>query len=371
MTAPQEQRGSGLKSLDAYVAYLALQHAQDQEALAASLALALFPLWTIQKFTELDSSTPLWLSSALPVVKTAYLQSQRVTAVYAENVRFASLPTEDPLPIRLPDVELPTGIPAGRFQLPDLGSSPESLADQLEQDVIEFDDFPVSDVAKTLAIQGNYEIKAQMPGDQDELMYNGLKNSSGGAIRQAMNGGRNASDHIVQMDRRVIGYARHTDANPCYFCALLASQGAIYKITSFAKGGRRKPGGGLTKADSDFKPPKNAPDVPANYVNIAKVHDHCRCTLRPVYSKAQGMDAAAKFYRKQWDDLVDKNKWKTNDELIQMWRESYKIYQPPEADVSVLRNQLQGRRSGLVQAGFSLDSPQVKWADQHLNLLAS
>lgn len=370
MTQPQEQKGPGLKSLDSYAAYLALRHSQDQEAIAAELALALYPLWSIQRFTELDRSTPLWLSAALPVVKTSYLQSQRVAAVFSDNVRLASLATEDPLPMILPNVENPTSVPSSRFSMtPRLSTTSSGTRTATSSStrqpssglqVVKFDDFPLSDVATSLTIQGNYQIKSDMPAPEEEVMYNGLKNSSGAAIRQAMNGGRNAVDNVMKYDRKVIGYARVTDANPCYFCALLAARGTVYGKGSFI--------------DSDAKfvdNPNGANDVPDDYVKIAKVHDHCRCQLRPVYAKSQAMDADAKFYAKQWKDLNKRMPNADNARLIAAWKEEYKPFARPEPNVSDLRNDLQERETALANAGFAPFSTQREWVAAQIDQLAS
>lgn len=358
MTSPEQRKQSaGLKPLDSYVAYLALQHSKDQEAIAAELALALYPLWSIQRFTELDRSTPLWLSATLPTVKTAYLQSQRVAAVFSDNVRSASL-VDDPLPMRIPDVELPARVPAARFSLTPRGlTSPSSPRAGITQ-AISFDDFPISDVATSLAIQGNYEIKAQMPGPEEELMYNGLKNSAGAAIRQSMNGGRNAVDHVMQFDRKVIGYARVTDSDPCYFCALLASRGAVFGKGSFVK------------SDAKYTANSDAPDLPDGYSDVAKVHDHCKCQLRPVYAKSQSFDADAKFYRNQWNGVVKRNPDATNGERINIWRENYTPFERVDADVSELRKSLERRESALADAGYAPFSDQREWVAAQINQLA-
>lgn len=372
MTAPQqEQQGNGIKPLEAYIAYLAHQHSDDQVSIAGALALALFPLWTIQRFTELDRSTPLWLSAALPTVKTAYLQSQRTTAVYAENLRFATLPTEDPLPMVVPDVELPKHVPHFRFDpvsIPSVSTDPE-------QPVIHFDEFPLQDVATSLTIQGNYEIKAQMPGSlatanrEQELMHNGLTNSSGAAIRQTMNGSRNVTNNLVRFDRRIIGYARVTDSNPCYFCALLASRGTVYTTTS-TQGGRAKVDGTRTKADTDFKPnPDGNTDLPKGYLP-AKVHDHCKCTLRPVYAKSQAMDADAQFYLDQWNDITRKWYWLNNSQQIEKFKEDYVPFERPAPVVEDIRQELQDRASALTDAGYAPFSPQMEWTNRHLSQLA-
>lgn len=366
MTAPQqEQQGSDLKALEAYIAYRTLIHGSDQEKVASGLALALYPLWAIQSFNDLDRSTPLWLSAALPTVKTAYLQSQRLTAVFASDVRFATLPVEAPLAMVVPDVELPTHVPSSRFTVAHIPTTTTDAG----QPLIRFDPFPSDDVATSLAIQGNYEIKASMPMEETEAMYDGLKGSSGASIRQAMNGGRNVTNNLVKYDRRIVGYARYTDSNPCYFCALLASLGAVFTKNSNV-GGRSKGGGNKTLADADFKVnPNGAQDLPDGYIP-AKVHDHCRCTLRPVYSKAQSMDDDAQFYLDQWVDTTREWYGHNNEFQVQKFRETYKPYQRPAPNVVDVRKELTDRASALADAGFPLISPQAQWTNQQLAQLA-
>lgn len=367
MTAPdQEQQGNGkLRALEDYIAYRTLTHGADQESVAAGLALALYPLWSIQRFDQLDLSTPLWVSAALPTVKTAYLQSQRLTAVYANDVRMATLPTEEPLAMVIPDVELPSGVPAARFDkslIPSVSGDPD-------QPVIKFDDFPEKDVQTSLEIQGNYEIKASMPMEETEAMYDGLKGSSGASIRQSMNGGRNVTNNLVKFDKKIIGYARYTDSNPCYFCALLASLGAVFTKNSNV-GGRSKGGGKRTKADKDFAVnPNGAQDLPDGYIQ-AKVHDHCRCTLRPVYSKAQSMDDDAQFYLDQWIDTTRKHYGMSNEIQVQKFRETYKPYERPAPQIADVRTELTERASALTESGYPAFAPQTQWANQQLAQLA-
>lgn len=375
MTAPrqeqqgrdQRQKGNGtdevlpvvpvvpLPSLDEYVAYRTLLHSRDQETIAADLALSLYPLWQIQDFNDLDRTTPLWMASAVPQVKTAYLQSQRMMAVYANDLRMATAPEAGLLPMAIPDVELPRNVRPMHF---DTSLIPHIAPDPERQPLVTFDDFPLTDVATSLVINGNYGIKANMPGPEDELMYSGLSNSTGAAVRQAMNGGRNVTKNLVQFDRKVIGYARYTDANPCAWCALLASRGAVYGKGSFIN------------ANAKFKPnPNGAKDLPADYIP-ARTHNHCRCVLRPVYAKAHAMDDDAKFYRDQWKRVTREWYWLNNAQQIEKFREQYKPFERPTPNITDIKQELLDRAEALSDAGFDRFSPQVEWTDRQLNQLA-
>lgn len=378
MTAPQqEQQGNGQKALEAYIAWRLAKNQEDQESIAAWLNLHLYPLWAIQRFTELDASTPLWVSAALPAIKTAYLQSQRVQAVAASDVRFATEPDSPPLAMVVPDVERPASIPESRFSTQFI---PDNVVDLLGQDhPVVFDDFPMSDVATSLMINGNYEIKAAMPGDEDDLMYSGLANSSGAATRQAINGARGAMGQIVYFDKRIRGYARVTDGNPCWFCGLLASRGAVFKKDSFDKGGNTNPwSGALTNADKFFKAPKDVPDMPAEYTNVAKVHNHCKCTLRPVYMNEQTAgavqdavrDPEAQFYFEQWTAASQRQYGKSNRKVALDFRENYRPYKAPPANVTDVREELAARRNALTAAGVDPRTPQAQWVNTRINQLA-
>lgn len=56
-----------------------------------------------------------------------------------------------------------------------------------------------------------------------------LSTTLGTAARIALDGGRTTVIETVKADPVALGYYRLTDGNPCAFCALLASRGAVYK----------------------------------------------------------------------------------------------------------------------------------------------
>lgn len=424
-------------------AWYAARHSEDQESVANNLVLGLFPLWQIMRFTELDASTTLWLASVMPRVETAFLQSQRLSAVFNANVRAADLATDVPLLIDVPDVQFSPYTPDSSFRMPPLletslpqpvidvlaeqqpavdsssplnspfaitevppASLPEDVLRQLErgrqigtpqwvldrieslagggQQRVPSQEFPRQDVATSLTIEANYNTKAAMPGPEEELMRAALVRSSGAAVRQALNGGRGVTDRVMDLDRKVKGFARVTDANPCAFCALLASRGAVFGKGSFIRSDAAREadrGEGSTWALN----PEAARDVPDGWTNVAKVHNNCRCQLRPVYSNEGIWDAGARHYLKVWNDrkvtpqdtldIIDRNPKLTGYRLqravdLRAFKRALEAnpYKGNQFDLNQMRRDLQDRRSGLRDNGFAQDSPQVQFAERTLEL---
>lgn len=343
-----------IRPLTEVVEALEQKHSQDQESIANNLVLALFPLWWMMDFEDLDHTSIMFTEAALPMIRTAYLQSQHVAAAFAANVRYASLATATPQPLVAPNVEVPMGVPLERFELPTF------LVDGVyELPTIAFDVFPEEDVRLSLLVENNYHVKQQMPvSNPSEVMAHAQVNTTGAAVRQGLKGARNVTSQILKFDRKVLGYARFTDANPCHFCALLASRGAVYGRQSFAE------------SDSQFTANKKAIEVPPDYVRISKVHNNCRCTLRPVYSKATEFDADAKFYRSQWKKVWDEHGAKPPAEIVKEWRDQFTPFERKPADVAKLSDALRERESALLAEGFDPNSPQVRWAQGASSLLA-
>ena len=80
-----------------------------------------------------------------------------------------------------------------------------------------------------------------------------LSSVEGEITRQILNGGRNVILGTVERDRHAEGWTRVTDGNPCAFCAMLATRGAVYK----------------SEGSSSFA-----------------AHGKCACTAEPVYDRS-------------------------------------------------------------------------------------
>ena len=108
----------------------------------------------------------------------------------------------------------------------------------------------------------------------------------GASVRHTLNGGREAIRLLSGADDRVQGWVRVTsqDARVCAFCAMLASR-EDYKGASFKASDVRFKMGGNPMAD-------------------AKVHDSCRCSLRPVFY-GQGTPEHTRAAQRLWYDLSE------------------------------------------------------------------
>jgi hypothetical protein len=83
---------------------------------------------------------------------------------------------------------------------------------------------------------------------------------SGAAGRLVLNGGRDAIDEAVHADRRAVGYARVLGPRPCYWCAMLASRGPVYRSEDVALRATAR----SKRAGKEY-------------------HDHCMCQAEPVF----------------------------------------------------------------------------------------
>ncbi|TDC29864.1 hypothetical protein [Micromonospora sp. KC213] len=95
------------------------------------------------------------------------------------------------------------------------------------------------------------------------------------AIRHVTDGGRATIRDTTRRDRLALGFARLTDGDPCYFCAMLASRGPVYESELAAVGDEDDP-----------------------------YHDGCGCVPAPVYRRADPWPGQAREYESLWKDAT-------------------------------------------------------------------
>ncbi|MFI9076055.1 hypothetical protein ACIGW8_06055 [Streptomyces sioyaensis] len=138
------------------------------------------------------------------------------------------------------------------------------------------------------------------------------RTSANAADREALRAGRDLIDRASRQDRRAIGWARVTDGNPCAFCAMLASRGAIYgSQTTAASGGRRKPQGSADgRARANRRPPVSRED-------LTRYHNGCHCQTVPVFSRNDFMTPDARRFDREWQEVT---RGKAGAEARAAWR---------------------------------------------------
>jgi hypothetical protein len=156
-------------------------------------------------------------------------------------------------------------------------------------------------VSKTLSRKGY---------DEDEAVNRTQQAVIGKATKLAGDGGRQVIETEVRRGNGPVGYARVVDADPCPFCAMLASRGLYFM-------GADAPGVGLYRSDA-FEGSN------ARFVGDGrfKVHDHCCCTMEPVYRVDGKINLPGKGNElaKEWAEVASGQ----DDPWLawQRWRES-------------------------------------------------
>lgn len=365
MTAPTEQEQQQDSSLEWLAAWLVLNHQQQQRDIAAKSVAAMLPLWKLLRFNELTLTQTAWIQAVLPVVEAGYRESQAAALDFVVDYRHARMPAAPDLPaLSTP----PGGLAASEFGLTaDADQPAEQILSAIEaeartasaaQPIPEFlqrgraraaaetpqvvADTPleIPRAVASLVGTGPGEVKRRMPAPEPESMAAGQLKSAKVATRIVTDGGRAVVQRAVQLDHDAIGWARVLNTSPCSFCAVLASRGAVFKRDSFRISDPQFEGEG-----------------------VAKVHDGCRCGMRPVYSEAERWDPTAKNLLEQWKTL---SKGLSNKDALRKFRREFT--EPPQPDAPLIdMHSLVAQRQRLLDQGFAADSTQVAWLDEQID----
>lgn len=119
-------------------------------------------------------------------------------------------------------------------------------------------------------------------GRREQLMRDAIQRAAGAAVRHITSAGHRQIEDNVRSDSVAIGWARTTKPGCCYFCAMLASRGFVYKEESFEESNARFEGMGEQK-----------------------VHDNCGCGMRPLYSRADPLPDRSEELERMWIEMSD------------------------------------------------------------------
>ena len=131
------------------------------------------------------------------------------------------------------------------------------------------------------------------------------------AARQVVQMGMDAASSAARKDPRALGWARVTQgAGACYFCSMLESRGIVYTSESFRY------------SDPRFETNAFPPEVMSGEL-AAKVHDHCRCILVPVFNRSSDIISNADAIYSVWKRVQKDYGWvrrRFGLDMIQLWR---------------------------------------------------
>lgn len=114
-------------------------------------------------------------------------------------------------------------------------------------------------------------------------MQNSGTQLAGAMARITLDAGRQTVLDAVEEDREAIGWTRITDANPCAFCAMLASRGPVFSEDTAA----------------------------------FQAHAHCACIAAPVYHRDEAWLGHSKDLYEQWQR---ETAGQSGPDAIKAWR---------------------------------------------------
>jgi hypothetical protein len=344
--------------------YLAVKHQEEQQSIAARVAAGLSLLWPLLQFDKLDETTPGWLHATTLQVEKSFRESEEAAFRFVQGSKWAVEPFSKPLK------QVETVFPVKDVQLAMRATGPASIKKATKA---AFSD-PESDSGRLLSVSEGDVPPKGIEELADRLMAWGKLNSTGAGVKHTLNGGRGEVQQLVVADsveriknRETIGWARFTEdskTGPCYFCAVLASKGAVYLSDGAFDQSNR-----MIREVNKWRKERRA------FLGdgLAKVHDHCKCSLRPVYRKQDSMDSRAKYFERQWKQMFRDAPWLGSLEGSEDLKEFRRVYKrpPPYSDRPVVNLAAVRRNRELVAQELGASSPHARWWDRQVKALSS
>lgn len=247
---------------------LSERHRAAQDRVASALEERVRKEWA-RRITgpPTDSMRDAWIAAMIPFILAARTRSEALSRVHYQRAR--------------------------RLEFPNERSFSPPGGDRVEREAL----------ATSLLVTGVIglvdRLKADMP--LAEALSAAGTAAAGASARHALAGGRSSIINAVQADRVALGFYRNTREGCCYFCAALASRGVVYKEDSFVA------------SDARFEDNPNDPST-------AKVHDHCYCTLEPVYSRTAELPQRNEAFTTLWYDSTGSV---SGEEKMRAFRRAY------------------------------------------------
>ncbi|WP_275462070.1 hypothetical protein [Streptomyces noursei] len=308
-------------------------HRLGQVHIAAGASRAVLDRWRQVAPTDLDGTAGPWLADAVAHVRSYRRRSRRLTADYVRLLR--ALRTGETLPpldgpateeVSLGELRDRLAASAGASRLRHTDDHVRVQVDTGYEWPEEDTDAEDRRATVSLVVTGPVAAErriSRMQADRqrgrlddadflaelDTVMRDAGAGAAGAADRDAQMGGRDLMEASAHSDRAVIGWARVTDGDPCWFCAMLASRGAVYRNAWTARyqghASRRRGAdpGPLPDGWEDWSPERLARWESDRGLN--RFHNNCHCTLVPVYSRTDWVPEAARQYRELYAEATE------------------------------------------------------------------
>ncbi len=304
-------------------------HRLEQQQVRAEFLAEFLALWALLDSTRLDATGPAWVAAVMPLIRRYRLRSAASSTLYFERFSEAEAPAADPptaapaarppapiSTVRPQPARTPEPVRASRFGPTEV--APRDRRVRLELDESAFGprvggerrtrieipdiDWAPSDRAARVSLTVTGPVSQKSKAGRGKPLQlardESFVEASGAASRHVLTGGRQSLLTLVEGDMKAIGHIRVTDGDPCSFCAMLASRGAVYKEDSFSRSDPRFTGPG------EFK-----------------VHDSCACTMEIVYSRQAAWPGRAEEFYRMWRDNIEGRY--SGAEARRMWRRLY------------------------------------------------
>jgi hypothetical protein len=289
-------------------------HQVEQSQIQDSFVAEFIQLWPLLDPDRLEESGPAWVRAVMQLLRAFRLRSARAATDYYRRYRLAEVPGAEPieLPPLRPQQSISDRAPRDVLDVIDL----------IDDDSIDVRDLPDIDwgqldqvAQRSLQYTGplNLAERRRRREPERQARDRALVQASGAASRHVANGGRLATLRAIDRDDVVKGYIRVTKEDPCYFCAMLASRGPVFRSEWQAGGSNRR---GRRNAQAG---------VPFLGEGLFKVHDHCRCTVEPVMFGDANWPGRGREFQKLWNDNI-RGRY-TGEDAIRAWRRFYERQQ--------------------------------------------
>lgn len=237
-------------------------HASQQLAIAARAEQSSRVLWRRLDVSDLDRSALVWLPAQVELLRRSFIESESLAGQYVTQYRGV-------------EADGPTGPIVSPI-------------------------FPAAAMTSTMLIHGPRRVKAYIgKGASPSGAHSAALNKFTGMVRrQTLMGGRMAIDSTSGADQSAIGWRRVTGANPCTFCAMVASRGPVYSSEDTA----------TLRAGTKLQ-----------------YHGHCKCTAEIVYGKWIPNDAEQLYieeYEKAAKQADAAGESRTQDTVLWRMREN-------------------------------------------------